>query len=219
MKKGSTTQTPDLGANTSENSEQVKGTVFGDSNTYNLKEDTVVVKAELPDQTTDSLAGDLYEYSDTQIQDFIQSRKKVGDLETESFPWSLDISYKKYESDFIVSYIVQGYEYTGGAHGNSYLQAFNYDKKTGKKIGVENIVSSKDTFDVLAALADKALVVEYPEGSNNNPKNWSVWYSDNGSVTFIFAPYQIAPYAVGQQEFNVVTTGDNANLFNSKYFK
>jgi hypothetical protein len=181
--------------------------------TYSFKDSSLIVNADLPEDVQE-----IAKYGDEQIDRFVSMRKEAGDLETASFPWNLDMKYQTYESDTIISYLVQGYEYTGGAHGNTFIESFNYDKKTGKRIGVMDIVSNEDSLNVFAALADKELTVEYPEGSSGIKENWSIWYSDNDSVTFIFVPYQIASYATGQQELTISIQGDNQNLFNSKYF-
>ncbi len=182
--------------------------------TYSFKDSSLIVNADLPEDVQE-----IAKYGDEQIDRFVSMRKEAGDLETASFPWNLDMKYQTYESDTIISYLVQGYEYTGGAHGNTFLESFNYDKKTGKRIEVTDIISSKDSLNIFAALADKELTVEYPEGSSGTKENWSIWYSDNDSVTFIFVPYQIASYAVGQQELKISAVGDNKNLFKAQYFK
>lgn len=187
---------------------------LGGDGVYAFKDETLIVNAKLPKD-----AEEIVSYGDSQIDRFVSMRKEAGDLETSSFPWNLDISYTKHESDTIVSYIVQGYEYTGGAHGNIFLESFNYDKQTGKRIDVMDIISEQDSLNVFAALADKELTIEYPEGSSGTKENWNIWYADNSSVTFIFVPYQIASYATGQQELTIVTTGDNASLFKQEYFK
>lgn len=181
---------------------------------YTFENEKLIVSVDLPENIEE-----ISEFGDEQIKRFVSSRDEISEIASESFPWNLDMTYTKHESDTIVSYIVQGYEYTGGAHGNTFLESFNYDKETGQRIQVQDVVADNDTFNILAAFADKELTVEYPEGSNSNPENWSVWYTNNSSITFIFVPYQIASYATGQQELQVAATGDNASLFKQKYFK
>lgn len=201
-------------SNVSEENKSEQSEFLSEKGQYNFEDETLIVSADLPENIKD-----ISQFGNEQIERFVSMRKEVGDLETASFPWNLDMTYTKHESDTIISYIVQGYEYTGGAHGNIFLESFNYDKETGKRIDVQDVITDNDTFNILAALADKELTVEYPEGSNSNPENWSVWYTNNSSITFIFVPYQIASYATGQQELQVVATGDNASLFKQEYFK
>lgn len=212
--KGESSFIPSQSENQQETKTEEKE-LFDDLGNYEYEDEQLSVFASIPIDEEGQPVQEVYEYSKEEIERF-ESMK--SDIETASFPWSLDLDYKTYESQTIISYIVQGYEYTGGAHGNAFLKSFNYDKKTGKQIDVLDIVSSEDSLNVFAALADKELVVEYPEGSSGTPENWSVWFAHDDGVTFIFAPYQIAPYAVGQQEFTIKTTGDNSELFEEKYF-
>lgn len=204
--------------NSGDESDLPQETKFLDTDgTYNFKDEKLIVSVHLPDESTEYV-DDMYKYGDEQIQRFVSSREEIENIDSASFPWNLDMDYKKYESDTVVSYVVQGYEYTGGAHGNSFLKSFNFDKKTGKQIGVQDIISSENSLNTLSALAKKELVVEYPEGVDSREDNWSVWYADDTSVTFIFMPYQIASYATGQQELKIEITDKNRALFQEKYF-
>lgn len=134
-------------------------------------------------------------------------------------PWSLVIEFEEIQSDTITSYLVNWYEYVGGAHGNVVVTSYNYSIEKGERIDIEDITTSLDHLYTFAALADKELTVSYPEGSSGeNPDNWRTWYADRESVTFVFSPYQIAAYSVGIQKFRMVATGVNANMFNQEYF-
>lgn len=204
----------DTASPASEEDENKQSNFLDDKGEYSFKNESLIVSVELPENIKD-----ISDFGNEQIERFVSSKDEISEIDSESFPWNLDMTYTKHESDTIVSYIVQGYEFTGGAHGNTFLESFNYDKKTGARINVQDVVTNEDTFNILAAFANNELTVEYPEGSNANPENWSVWYTNNSSITFIFVPYQIASYATGQQELQVETTGENASLFKQEYFK
>jgi hypothetical protein len=200
-----------------ENQNQEETKRIGDDGAYNFKDEKIIVTVQLPEENAEYV-DDVYAYGEEQIQNFISSRKEIETLSSASFPWNLDLDYKKYESDTIISYVVQGYEYTGGAHGNSFVTSFNFDKKTGKKIGIEDIVANENTFKALSNMANKELVVDYPEGADAEPDNWSVWYVDDTSITFVFMTYQIAAYVTGQQELKVDMGEENKDLFKKEYF-
>lgn len=200
-----------------EKQNEEKTSLLGEDGTYNLEDEKLIVSVTLPDEENKYIKN-IYAYGEEQIQRFVSDKEEFKNISSESFPWNLDIDYKKSESDTIVSYLVQGYEYTGGAHGNAFLKSFNFDKKTGKELGVEDIVTSKETFKTLSALAKKELTVDYPEGADERPENWSVWYVDDTSITFVFMAYQIAAYATGQQELKIEMTEKNRALFQEKYF-
>jgi len=194
---------------------QIEG--FNADGSFKQSTDTYSVSARVPLEQEGINTVKLTDYVNQEINRFIGGVKV--DTQTASTPWNLNFDYVLHESDTILSYIVQGYEYTGGAHENGFVKSFNYSKTTGKEISVLDIVNSPDDLHTFSALADKELTIEYPEGvSGDNPQNWSVWYTDNTSVTFIFQPYQIAAYALGQQEFTMVAVGDNTPIFNQKYF-
>ncbi len=192
---------------------------FSDLGSYEYESDSLVITASLPLDEEGNFIKEVYDYGVDKIEDFKSIQAGGAEMpETASFPWSLDLDYKKYESQAIVSYLVQGYEYTGGAHGNAVVQSFNYSKETGKLLGIEDIISDADSLDAFSLLAHKELTVDYSEGISGVPENWKVWYAHNGGVTFVFPPYQIAAYAVGQQEFSIIATGEHKDLFKEKYF-
>ncbi len=207
----------DGATNQDEKQNQEKTSLLGEDGTYSLEDEKLIVSVNLPDEENTYIEN-IYAYGEEQIQRFVSDKEEFKNISSESFPWNLDIDYKKSESDTVVSYLVQGYEYTGGAHGNAFLKSFNFDKKTGKELGVEDIVASKETFKTLSVLAKKELTVEYPEGVDTKPENWSVWYVDDNSITFVFMTYQIAAYVAGQQELKIEMTDKNRALFQEKYF-
>jgi hypothetical protein len=192
---------------------------FSDLGSYEYESDSLVITASLPLDEEGNFIKEVYDYGVNQIEQFQSSNKDIGNMpETASFPWSLDLDYKKYESQTIVSYVVQGYEYTGGAHGNAVVQSFNYSKENGKLLKIQDVISDDESLETFSLLAQKELTVDYAEGVSASPENWSVWYAHDEGVTFVFAPYQIAAYAVGQQEFTIVAIGEHKDLFKEKYF-
>ncbi len=194
-----------------------KQSLIGKDGTYTLADERVQVDISLP-SSEEKYTESVLAYGEEQIQRFVSDEDEFKNIQSASFPWDLVMDYKTYESDTIISYVVEGYEYTGGAHGNTFVKSFNFDKTTGKEILISDLVASPQTFKTLSSLAKKELVVEYPEGLDENPENWSVWYADESSVTFLFMPYQIAPYAVGQQAITIDTQKEK-NLFQEKYFQ
>lgn len=187
------------------------------SESFREDTDRYVINISIPEISGDQAFLELRNDIQMRVEDFRSFATDYDGVVTA--PWVLDIEVEEIESDTLVSYVVNWYEYAGGAHGNIVVTSYNYKKDTGEKITLENVVTSLDHLYTFAALADKELTVDYPEGSSGeNPENWNTWYADNESVTFIFSPYQIAAYAVGTQKFRMVATGMNAELFNQEYF-
>lgn len=96
-------------------------------------------------------------------------------------------------------------EYTGGAHPITIFSGLNFDRASGKKLTLEDAlkmigkttaqVSAESTAKLTAALGE----VMFPEGANTNPENFSSFVISADEVTFIFQPYQVAPYSSGPQ--------------------
>lgn len=193
-------------------------TLFSSLGVYEYEDDALMISATIPVTEDGEFVEEVYEYGKGEVLRFESMKGETENIGTVSFPWSLDLDYKQYESETIVSYVVQGYEYTGGAHGNATVKSFNYDKKTGKLLSVLDVLSGKDSLEALSEIAKETLMVEYEEGLSPEEENWSVWYAHNQGITFIFPPYQIAPYAVGQQEFSVEAFGEQEGLFDEDYF-
>jgi hypothetical protein len=193
--------------------------MFHVDNNFSEETEYYTINVTLPETENIQAIPDIQKYATERINEFKEFALGLEDLETVSFPWNLEINFETVESDTITTYIAHAYEYTGGAHPNSYTKTFHYSKINNEKIMTQDIIPDADTLYILAALADKELTIDYPEGSSGETyDNWDTWFADNNSVTFIFVPYQIASYAVGEQKFKVVAVGDNKNIFNQKYF-
>ena len=90
------------------------------------------------------------------------------------------------------SYAMDVYEYTGGAHGNRYLLIQNYD----------------DYYEQLKTLLLEALIAQTDEAETRKDlcrlgysvadvvPNENFYVTDEG-ITYVYNPYEIAPYAMG----------------------
>jgi len=138
--------------------------------------------------------------------------------------YSLAFSYELKESHGIKSYIVRSDSYLGGAHGNSEIMSFNYDKNTGNRLSLNNIfkVLPQNYLPILSSFGEEYFNTELPEsffaeGVAPLSTNWSVWYATDESLVFIFQPYQVAPYVYGVGEMSVPL--EHLSLFlDQKYF-
>ncbi|MDR3287044.1 MAG: DUF3298 and DUF4163 domain-containing protein [Prevotellaceae bacterium] len=114
----------------------------------------------------------------------------------------------QYQNNKIVSLVYTYYQYSGGAHGIDGLVAFNYDKKNGAVVNLDNLSSN---IDELTAIAKKAFVEQ-------NGKLDDFWFDDNGfylpntfyfdtdNIVFYYQRYDIASYAAG--DFKIVLKND-----------
>lgn len=110
----------------------------------------------------------------------------------------------------ILSYGIERYMYLGGPHGNNYRRFINYDLTSGRKLTEEDIFA-EGAKDQLTELLLKHMVEQNDEVElikdlelagynvdeihpNNN------FYMAEEGITYVFNPYDIAPYAFGETE-------------------
>lgn len=105
-----------------------------------------------------------------------------------------------------VTYIVEVYKFTGGAHGGTDVGTFTYDKD-GKFVSLSDVMqgdylktiselSRKHFYDILGDVADKT-------GTDPIMDNYKAWYLTDKDIVFIFGQYSVGPYVFGIQEFSI----------------
>ncbi|HET7732455.1 MAG TPA: RsiV family protein [Paludibacter sp.] len=116
----------------------------------------------------------------------------------------------------IYAYGVERYVYMGGAHGMETKNFYNFDLKTGKLITEKDLF--KDNFESELAKLMKVRIIEeskeYKDEKNSEPitdledtdfwtdsikSNGNFYITDEG-INYVFNPYEIAPYYMGQTE-------------------
>lgn len=103
------------------------------------------------------------------------------------------------------------YSFTGGAHGNYGTTYYNFDAITGQVIDLTNILV--DDYEItLKAIAEPIFKKNYLEAGRTNYSEAGFYFendvfklTDNFAITkeglkFLYNPYEVAPYALGQQE-------------------
>ena len=105
------------------------------------------------------------------------------------------------------SYAMDVYEYTGGAHGNRYLLIQNYDLQTGDAVSEQDLFID-DYYEQLKTLLLEALIAQTDEAETKKDlrrlgysvadvvPNENFYVTDEG-ITYVYNPYEIAPYAIG----------------------
>lgn len=105
------------------------------------------------------------------------------------------------------SYAMDVYEYNGGAHGNRYLLIQNYDLQTGDAVSEQDLFID-DYYEPLKALLLEALIAQTDEAETKKDLRrlgYSVadvvpnenFYVTPEGITYVYNPYEIAPYALG----------------------
>lgn len=141
--------------------------------------------------------------------------------------YTYDISYTKHEisNHKIVSYVLNSYQFTGGAHGISFVTTFTFDEKG--KLDIEDILDFSNgngvkLSKILAnkilnnqeAISNEDMVMEglgivylKADGTIDKEKckcdgfymgsNFQKFYITDEGITFLFDQYQVAPGAAG----------------------
>ena len=114
-----------------------------------------------------------------------------------------------YERNNIISIVMTKYEFTGGAHGMTYLDTYNYNLLTGDRLTLENMFKPNVDY--------KEIVNKFiTEEINNNPEIYfkgdegfkgisenQDFYIDGDGIVIYFGLYEIAPYYVGIPKFKL----------------
>ena len=110
----------------------------------------------------------------------------------------------------MLSYCVERYGYTGGAHGSNFRQFVNYNLQTGEQIDEEQLFAENYQEPLTQLLLqymveqndEIALIQDWQEAGYNvddiHP-NDNFYLAEEG-ITYVFNPYDIAPYALGETE-------------------
>ena len=143
------------------------------------------------------------------IKGFDQEYKEFKqDFSDATQQWEVLIeSEVNYESENMICITVNTYLDTGGAHGNSHVNFLNFDKKTGKLLRREDLITDETSLrEVAKPYFDKATKPLSDENNNDLffgesfqlPEN--IGFNEEG-VIVLYNVYEIASYAQGVTEF------------------
>ncbi|MFA6322292.1 MAG: DUF3298 and DUF4163 domain-containing protein [Candidatus Buchananbacteria bacterium] len=157
---------------------------------------------------------------DQAIETFIQNQvaefKKNAELNKNYPPvaesdakFAFNVAYNYFLSDKILSIKLEVYQYTGGAHGNTLVKTFNFSLADKKDLGLKDIFASDHDYlkiisdDLIASLKQTLTKDGFNDddwlnqGAGPKAENLSTFVFTPSGLTFIFQPYQDAPYAAG----------------------
>ncbi len=174
------------------------------------------ISVSLPDPAfTDPALFDLLsDFVLGQVTGFRDSFNEFGgDGLDEPMDWILEITATLEPSpEGLACALVQGWEYTGGAHGNSWSRAFVVEAGTGLDLTPSELFESSDAFtrfaeaveaELLTALGEEFWIGEGTAASDENYRSLLPVPDEAGRTAgyrVVFDPYQVAPYAFGPQE-------------------
>lgn len=144
--------------------------------------------------------------------------KEDSSWENEEYRYVDSVTTTFWRNSHIVCVLLQNTSFTGGAHEIERQTAYTFDLHTGKMVDINDMV--KDYADLQAVVTDAILAqVEQIEQEKESDVTFFSdyrevvpdWMSRNvyfgpDSLTVLFSVYDIAPYAAGEQAFEIPYT-------------
>ena len=142
----------------------------------------------------------------------------VNDYETfkADFPesnqaWELRVETEiVFESKTVITYSINSYTFTGGAHGNDRIQLLNFDPITGRILMNSELFSDPESFKNIAR--DAFLTSQNSSNQNFNMEDYffgeeftipeNMGYSETGFI-LLYNVYEIATYDQGYTEIAI----------------
>lgn len=165
------------------------------------------------------LAGLLGEYAEGQADAFRTNFTELTSDYPEPMPWNLEISFTHEPSpEGLVCALAWLWEYSGGAHGNTWTKAFVFDTEGDSLVAPMSFFPDEVAFSSFASVVRKNLRQELGEdfwigdGASPTAENYQCMLpvpDSTGAVwghRVIFPPYQVAPYVFGPQEVVIPLT-------------
>jgi hypothetical protein len=125
--------------------------------------------------------------------------------------WELSVETEVvFQSETVITYSINTYSFTGGAHGNDRIQLLNFNPETGALLKNSDLFTDLTAFESIAKDAFIASQKERNPGFNMEdyffgedfklPENMG--YSEDGFI-LLYNVYEIASYAQGYTEFAI----------------
>ncbi|HPN14686.1 MAG TPA: DUF3298 domain-containing protein [bacterium] len=153
----------------------------------------------------------IQDYVATTTGAFIDYATPVND-DGRPGPYMLEVEYNAtLAAADILSFVFNGYEYSGGVHGMPIHKTFIFNLKTHKSLELGDLF--KPEVDYLKIISDYCIQdllkkqISETDWVNNGaaPKkeNYELYYLTKQGLTIIFPAYQVASYADGPQEVTI----------------
>lgn len=110
----------------------------------------------------------------------------------------------------LLSLTMDMYQYTGGAHGMTVRKSFNYNLKTGKMLGYQDLFKACVNYKEVIVHHVRDQIIKNPnvyfKEAMETVKGFTdeqPFYITPKGIVVVYGLYEIAPYAAGIQEFLV----------------
>lgn len=153
--------------------------------------------------------------NDTKV--VINEYKKTGYICNYPFQLYAEYSVTENKKD-VLSFFIDYYQFTGGAHGITTKRAYTLDRKTGYSLTLDKLFKKGYDYKKVINSEIKSQISKDKEkyfdsgalfkGVDENTK----FYLNGENLVIYYGSYEIAPYASGLPEFNIPL-----KMFNTNY--
>ncbi len=178
----------------------------------NQKEDNILIQTAIPEfsgfSSADELNSKISQLSKDGIARLKEDTKDLGDSAgAGSLYYSSFFDYSR-NNDVLSVWITSG-NYSGGAHGMSWINSFTVNTKTGTfytdlgSLFQEPAAGEKKITDRILKTIDEKKDAYFPEAPQavKDRKNKYSFYLDGGNLIVYFDLYELIPYAGGIPKF------------------
>ncbi len=148
--------------------------------------------------------GDVASFANFKLSADVEEVKALGSSVT-SFELHSAFTVH-FNGDNFLSVEQRGYIYTGGAHGNTIYDAATFDLTTGREVYLFNLFKPGSNYmKRINEIVDRLEAQEREKFFADVVVNDSdrFYFDSNGSLVITYAPYEVAPYAVGIVNFTI----------------
>ena len=212
--------------------EEKDGTLIasGSYDTVSLTEETIIENIYLNTaiETENSVIEQKYEETFSELKEAAENAFSEPREDTEEFAagnMEGKIVPVRCDQSVLSFYEVTSLYYPGAAHGNVGYSGYNYKSATGERITLADVFKDPAALKPVVAKylraqadgspiedAEDALQFYFDEGNMDA----LTWVIDQDGVTFLFAPSDIAPYAMGTLEAKIYFDRE-PSLFTGNY--
>ena len=203
--------------------------ISAESNESSVNVETEVIKSDIANVEVDikipvvkGLKDAVYQeqlnyiiksHAEKDLEEFEKEAKEISKLDEKWKP-EMKISYEIKSEEDILSFVIDHYFYTGGAHGMSRKDYYNIDVNGNKAIELADLFKENSDFKTIindeinkqikeqVATGEKSYF-EGEEGFKTIDEAQSFYIDKNGNLVITFQPYEIAPWYMGHPEFKV----------------
>lgn len=152
---------------------------------------------------------EIESYTDKWLKEIVDAANEFYKGDEHPFaPYAAYVRYSAENKQDPVSFYIDYYQFTGGAHGITVRKPYNIDRESGKKLTLQDLF--KPGYDYKSIL-EKGIRDEI----NKNPDNYFLgkegfngitgkenFYVTKDKLVIFYEHYEIAPYAAGIPEFD-----------------